>query len=104
MVRRFPFSTVSLSNLDCTVNFVRETSWGDRVADIATVPLTKDEYCKEFCRVELLIFDKDLLYYELYDCGEVERDRRGFCSRAIPKDMQTSVSTMSICDQIFGTG
>ena len=39
MVCRRPFFTASLFNVDCTVNFAIETSWGDIVAVIATVPL-----------------------------------------------------------------
>ena len=40
MVHRPLFPTASLSDMDCTVNFKRETSCGDRVAVIATVPLS----------------------------------------------------------------
>ena len=71
--------------MDCAINFGRETSRGDRVAVIATVPLTKDEDWKEFCRGKLLMFDRGLPYYKLYDCGEAEREGRGLCSRAFPK-------------------
>ena len=39
MVHRRPFSTTSLSDVDCTINFAREKSWGDRVAVISTAPL-----------------------------------------------------------------
>ena len=73
VVRRPPFSTASLSDVDCTVDFARETSKGDRVAVIATAPLTKDEDWKEFRRGQLLIFNMGLTYSEFYNCGEMER-------------------------------
>ena len=49
---------------------------GGRVAVIVTTPLTKDKYCKEFCRGQLLMFNMGLPYSELYDCGEVDREGR----------------------------
>ena len=60
-----PFSTTYLYAMDCTVDFARETSRGDRVSVIATVPLTKDEDRMEFRRVHLLMLDRGLAYYEL---------------------------------------
>ena len=39
MVHFPPFSTASLSDVDCTIDFAREKSRGDRVAVIATAPL-----------------------------------------------------------------
>ena len=39
VVRNLPFSTASLSDVDCTVDFDIETSQGDRFAVIATAPL-----------------------------------------------------------------
>ena len=104
MVRHIPFSTASLSNVDCTTNFARDMSRGERVLSIATTPLTKDKDWKEFCRGHILMFDRGLPFSELYDCIEVERGRRGLCSRAFPKDVQTSVNITSICNQIIGTG
>ena len=34
-----PLSTASISDVEYTVNFVRETLWGERVAVITTAPL-----------------------------------------------------------------
>ena len=42
VVRRTPFSTTYLSNVDCTVDFARETLQSDRFAVITTTLLTKD--------------------------------------------------------------
>ena len=38
VIRRPPFSTACLSNVNCTIEFARETLRGDRVAVIATAP------------------------------------------------------------------
>ena len=73
MVRRPPLSTTSLSDVDCTVEFMRETTRGDKVAVIATAFLTKDKDWKEFRRGQLLIFNMGLTYSEFYNCGEMER-------------------------------
>ena len=64
VVRHTPLSTASLSGMDCTVDFVRDMLRGDKVAVIATAPLTKDKDWKEFCRGQLLIFNMGLTYYE----------------------------------------
>ena len=89
---------MSLSDVDCTVNFAIETLRGGRVAVIATAPLTKDENWKELFWGQLLMFDRGLPYSEFYDCGEVEREGRGFFSRAFPKAVQTPVSTTLLCN------
>ena len=70
---RTPLSTASLSDVYCTVDFARETSQGYIAAVISTSPLSKDKDWKEFRRGQLLMLDRGLLYYELYDCREVER-------------------------------
>ena len=82
MVRFCPVSTAYLSDMDCTANLDRETSQGERVAVIATEPLTKDEDWKEFCKGHLLMFDRVLPYSELYDCGEVKREGSGLSGLA----------------------
>ena len=85
VVRRPPFSTTSLSYVYCTIDFAWETSSGDRVAVIATTALTKAKDWKEFCRGQLIMFDRGIMYSGFYDCGEVEREGRGLCSRAFSK-------------------
>ena len=104
MVRHTPFSTASLPEVDCTVNFARETLRGDRAAVISIVPLTKEEDWKNFCGEKLLMFNRGLPYSELYDYEEVEREGRGLCSRVFPNTVQTSISTTLFCNQIVGTG
>ena len=87
MVRRPPFSTASLSNVYCTVNFARKTSRGGIVAVIATASLTKDKDWKEFRRGQLLMLDRGLPYSEFYDFVEVEREGRILCSISFPKSV-----------------
>ena len=87
MVRRPPLSTTSLSDVDCTVEFMRETTRGDKVAVIATAFLTKDKDWKEFRRGRLLMLDRGLPYSEFYDFVEVEREGRILCSISFPKSV-----------------
>ena len=84
-IRRPPFSTASLADVDYSLDFSQVTTPSDRVAVIATAPLTVDEEWNEFSRGQLLMFDNGSAYSELYDCQEVERAGRGLCSKAIPK-------------------
>ena len=98
------FSIASLSKVECTANFTREMPQSDRVTDIATAPMTKDEDWKEFIRGQLLMFNMGVTYYELYDCREVNREGKLLCSRAFTKAVQNSVSTALLFNQIIGTG
>ena len=84
-IRRPPFSTATLSDCDYSVDFSRVTSPNDRVAVIATAPLTVDEEWTEFKRGQLLMFDNGLPYSELYDCHEVEQQGRGLSSRVLER-------------------
>ena len=58
-------------DVDYAVDFSKCTQGNDRVAVIATVPLTENEEWKEFKRGELLMFDGGLAFSELRDCDEV---------------------------------
>jgi len=56
LVRRHPFGHATLHDEDLTVNFARETTPDDRVAVIATEPLTDDEAWTPFAAGELRVF------------------------------------------------
>lgn len=84
-VRNPPFATAKLSDVDYSVDFSKCTSSKDRVAVIATAPLTENEDWKEFKRGELLMFDNGLAFSELYDVHEVEQQGRGLFSRALER-------------------
>lgn len=84
-IRKPPFSVAQLADVDYAVDFSMCTNTQDRVAVIATAPLTVDEEWTEFSRGKLLMFDKGLAYSETYDCHEVEQQGRGLFSRVMPK-------------------
>ena len=92
VVRKPPFAKAKLTDVDYAVDFARCTSPNDRVAVIATAPLT-DEDWKEFKRGELLMFDNGLAFSELYDCHEVEKQGRGLFSRVIGRSITACPSS-----------
>ena len=89
-VRKPPFAKARLADVDYSVDFSTCTRPNDRVAVIATAPLTVDEEWKEFKRGELLMFDNGLAFSETYDCHEVEKKGRGLFSRVMPKQLLPS--------------
>ncbi len=66
LVRRWPFSTAHLIDEDLSIDFAKYTTPEDRVAVIATQPLTDDEVWTAFEPGELLMFQ----------CGEVAAKTR----------------------------
>ncbi|WP_028312991.1 class II glutamine amidotransferase [Derxia gummosa] len=56
IARRHPFSTARLQDEDMRINFAQHTTAGDRVAVIATEPLTADETWTAFSPGELKVF------------------------------------------------
>jgi len=56
LVRRWPFSTAHLVDEDVSVDFAQHTTPDDRVAVIATQPLTDDEVWTRFAPGDLLMF------------------------------------------------
>lgn len=104
-IRRPPFSSATLADMDYAVNFASVTSPNDRVAVIATSPLTVDEEWKELKRGQLLMFDNGWGYSELHDCDEVEKLGRGLHSAALPKcsknmTYDTPALLRSLVDQV----
>jgi len=85
LVRYPPFKTAQLSDIDYNVDFNETNNDNDRVAVIATKPLTTNENWKEFERGQLLMFNDGLPYQRPYECAAVERCGRGLASRAIPR-------------------
>mmetsp|Transcript_11138 Transcript_11138/g.23480 ORF Transcript_11138/g.23480 Transcript_11138/m.23480 type:complete len:537 (+) Transcript_11138:225-1835(+) len=84
-IRRPPFSKAKLADVDYSVDFSTCTTPNDRVAVIATAPLTVDEEWKEFKRGQLLMFDRGLAFSEAFEVSEVEKQGRGLFSRVMPK-------------------
>ena len=84
-IRKPPFSKAKLADVDYSVDFSTCTTPADRVAVIATAPLTVDEEWKEFKRGQLLMFDRGLAFSEAFEVSEVEKQGRGLFSRVMPK-------------------
>ena len=93
--------------MDYKVDFSTVTTKNDRVAIIATKPLTKNETWIEMEKGELLMFDKGLPYADASKCEIVEKQGRGLTKQTsmIPDDVK-SFDTVNIdtskdkfCDQ-----
>lgn len=96
-VRQPPFTTAELLDMDYKVDFSTVTTNEDRVAVIATKPLTKNETWIEMKKGELLMFDKGLPYSEANECEIVEREGRGLTTRTISYDGLSNIeSTLSV--------
>ena len=86
-VRDYPFRTCcTLQDLDYQVDFSRVTSKEDRVAVIATKPLTTDEEWIELERGELIVFDEGLPHKTPMDCVRVEEHGHGLESPVLEKE------------------
>ena len=60
IVRQHPFATARLADEDLAVNFAEHTTPDDRVAVVATTPLTSDEAWTPFAPGELKVFQDGL--------------------------------------------
>lgn len=85
LVRYPPFSKAKLKDIDYAVDFNDTNGEDDRVAIIATKPLTTNENWKEFKRGQLLMFDFGLPYSKPYECAAIEKCGRGLSSRVMPR-------------------
>eukprot|EP00815_Leptocylindrus_aporus_P000050 CAMPEP_0116059024 /NCGR_PEP_ID=MMETSP0322-20121206/5555_1 /TAXON_ID=163516 /ORGANISM="Leptocylindrus danicus var. apora, Strain B651" /LENGTH=313 /DNA_ID=CAMNT_0003543337 /DNA_START=382 /DNA_END=1320 /DNA_ORIENTATION=+ len=83
-VREPPFKSASLADVDYAVDFNEVTTEKDRVAVIATSPLTNDEVWKTFERGELILFDEGLPHAGV-DVALVEEKGHGLTSRVLKK-------------------
>lgn len=84
-VREPPFTHASLSDCDYAVDFSDLCTAADRVAVIATKPLTTDEEWIELGKGELILFADGLPYAEREDCYKVELEGHGLVSEVIPQ-------------------
>jgi predicted glutamine amidotransferase len=84
LVREPPFTTAHLSDCDYSINFATCTKEDDRVAVIATSPLTDDEDWVEIKMGELILFDDGLPHMAPDDCVDVELRKHGLESDVIP--------------------
>lgn len=100
LVRYPPFAKAKLKDVDYSVNFNETNGESDRVAVIATKPLTHLEDWREMERGQLLMFDNGLPHSRPYDMACIERSGRGLSSRTIPRSKLSSsclLDTEEIC-------
>jgi len=83
-IREPPFSTAQLLDCDLSVDFSLVTTDRDRVAVVATTPLTTNEVWTEFKKGELIMFDQGLPYQAAEDCMKVEIIGHGLKSEVLP--------------------
>lgn len=84
LVREPPFGSAHLLDCDYSINFATKTNKDDRVAVIATTPLTDDEDWVEVERGQLILFDDGLPHLAADDCFEAEIRHHGLESDVIP--------------------
>lgn len=80
IVREPPFSVADLEDCDYSIDFSKVTTPEDRVAVIATKPLTKNEEWIELRRGELILFDDGLPHLEPTACFDAETRGHGLKS------------------------
>ena len=85
IIRKYPFNFAQLSDVDVTIDFSAVTTENDRVAVVATKPLTTDEDWIEMGKGELLLFHQGVAYSQNHDdddgCGS-EEARENFADDA----------------------
>mmetsp|Transcript_21232 Transcript_21232/g.48217 ORF Transcript_21232/g.48217 Transcript_21232/m.48217 type:complete len:186 (-) Transcript_21232:650-1207(-) len=81
VIREPPFKQASLKDLDYAVDFADLNTEHDRVAVIATAPLTTDETWIEFKQGQLLLFDQGLPHASPSDCEKVEKEGHGLSTK-----------------------
>mmetsp|Transcript_36972 Transcript_36972/g.75376 ORF Transcript_36972/g.75376 Transcript_36972/m.75376 type:complete len:401 (+) Transcript_36972:39-1241(+) len=91
LVREPPFGSAHLSDCDYSINFASVTKDDDRVAVIATSPLTDDEDWVEVKKGQLILFDDGLPHLAPDDCFEAELREHGLESDAFPRNPQLEV-------------
>jgi hypothetical protein len=74
-----------LQDLDYEIDFSQVAQQDDRVAVIATKPLTTDEEWIELQRGELILFDAGLPHKSPAACVSVELEGHGLASRQLKK-------------------
>mmetsp|Transcript_13950 Transcript_13950/g.19965 ORF Transcript_13950/g.19965 Transcript_13950/m.19965 type:complete len:175 (-) Transcript_13950:318-842(-) len=84
LVREAPFHAATLSDCDYAVDFAQLTQEDDRVAVIATKPLTINEKWIELQRGELILFNDGVPHNNVSDCVAPEIAGHGLSSEVIP--------------------
>lgn len=85
IVREPPFDKAQLRDLDYEVDFAAVTSEEDRVAVIATKPLTLKEVWTEVKRDELIMFDEGIPHKVAEECFNAELQGHGLESSVLKR-------------------
>lgn len=84
-VREYPFGKCRLQDLDYEIDFSKIAQQDDRVAVIATKPLTTDEEWIELQKGELILFDEGMPHRSPAACVNVELQGHGLTSPQLRK-------------------
>ena len=93
-IREPPFSTCHLSDMDYTVDFSLVTTEADRVAVVATQPLTDDEEWIELQPGELLVLDEGLPRVSTQELQQLELLGHGLNIRSDNNEVATPSSLL----------
>lgn len=84
VVREYPFQQAQLLDCDYSIDFSQLTTPEDRIAVIATAPLTKNEDWIEFKKGELILFDNGKPLFGVEEQNDAEYQGHGLQSKVLP--------------------
>ena len=90
-IREPPFKLVQLADCDVCIDFSEFCNDDDRVAVVATYPLTKDEIWVEVKRGQLILFDEGRPHIAAQECVNCEKKGHGLSSKVFPKQRKPSL-------------
>lgn len=90
-IREPPFKLVRLSDCDISVDFSEMNHEDDRVAVVATYPLTNNEIWIQFEKGQLILFDEGRPHIAAEECDHCEKKGHGLISKVLSKEMQPSL-------------
>lgn len=91
VVREPPFKTAQLKDCDYQMDFSQFASNDDRVAIVATKPLTLNEEWVEFERGQLILFDDGIPLLSPDDCQSAEMGGHGLDTDCLPQKSDKSL-------------
>jgi Glutamine amidotransferases class-II len=104
-IREWPFRKCHLQDLDYEVDFSQIAGQDDRVAVIATKPLTTDEEWVELTPGELILFDEGIPHCLPEDCFEVELHGHGLNSKVLgPPRLEEDMRRYDTRNAFFAAG
>lgn len=84
-IRDYPFTTLELADVeDCSFDFSKTNGCSDKIAILATKPLTKNENWIEMQRNQLIMFHKGVPNFNALDCSKTEKEGKGLSSSILP--------------------